>query len=193
MRKLIAFNQVTLDGIMQGPGGPEEDPRTGFTHGGWIAGYGDDTLFRAISKRIAGSDLILGRWTYDVFAGYWPKQSNDIAKAFNKAVKYVATNRSDSLDWKGTVRLSGDVVGEVRRLKESDGPDLNIWGSWKLLQTLIAAGLIDEYINIVYPVVLGKGKRLFESDVPPSRLALVETFSTPQGVLFNTYRSVGPY
>jgi dihydrofolate reductase len=192
MRKLIAIDQLTLDGVMQGPGGPEEDPRNGFTLGGWVTPFGDDALFQAICKTIAGNDLLLGRRTYETWAGFWPNQSNGIAKAFNKATKYVVTRSLDQLDWKNSLRIGGDVVDEVRRLKASDGPELHIWGSWELLQTLIAAELIDEYRIMVYPVVLGKGKRLFENGVPPGRLALVETLSTPKGVLFNTYRSAGP-
>ncbi len=194
MRKLIAINQLTLDGVMQGPGGPEEDPRNGFNLGGWITGFGDDALFQAIGKTLAGKfDMLFGRRTYEVFAGYWPHQSNVIGKAFNKATKHVVTRALDQLDWKASVRIGGDVVDEVRRLKASDGPALHIWGSHQLLQTLITAELIDEYIIMVYPVVIGRGKRLFENGVPPSRLALVETLSTPKGVLYNTYRSAGPY
>jgi dihydrofolate reductase len=194
MRKLIAINQLTLDGVMQGPGGPEEDPVNGFNHGGWITGYGDDALFQAIGKTIAGEfDMLLGRRTYEVFAAYWPDQSNGIAKAFNQATKYVVTGTLNQLNWKRSLKISGDVVDEVRRLKASDGPDLHIWGSHQLLQTLIAAELIDEYIIMVYPVVIGRGKRLFENGAPPGRLALVETLRTPTGVLYNTYRSVGPY
>jgi dihydrofolate reductase len=193
MRKLIAIHQLTLDGVMQGPGGAEEDPRNGFTLGGWVTPFRDDALFQAIGKTIAGKfDMLFGRRTYETFAGYWPNQSNLIAKAFNKATKYVVTRSLDQLDWKTSLRIGGHVVDEVRRLKASDGPEIHIWGSWKLLQTLIAAELIDEYVMMVYPVVLGKGKRLFENGVPPSRLALVETLSTSKGVLFNTYRSVGP-
>lgn len=194
MRKLIAIDQVTLDGVMQGPGGPEEDPGNGFNHGGWIAGFGDDALFQAIDKTIAGKfDMLLGRRTYEVFAGYWPEQSNGIAKAFNQATKYVVTRSLDQLDWKTSVKIGGDVVEEVRRLKASDGPALHLWGSHQLLQALISAGLVDEFILMVYPVVIGRGKRLFENGVPPLRLDLVETLRTPKGVLYNTYRSAGPY
>ncbi len=195
MRKIIAINQLTLDGVMQAPGGPEEDSRSEFNLGGWVRPFfGDDALFEAMDKTIAGKfDMLFGRRTYEVFAGYWPNQSNGIAKAFNKATKYVVTRSLDQLDWNKSLKISGDVVDEVRRLKASEGPELHIWGSWELLQTLIAAELIDEYVIMVYPVVLGKGKRLFENGVPPSRLTLVETLRTSKGVLYNTYRSVGPY
>lgn len=190
MRKLIAITQVTLDGVMQAPGGSEEDPRSGFTHGGWAMPFVDNDL--NIVETAGEYDILLGRRTYDIFAGYWPYQDNSIAKAFNKATKYVVTHTPDQLDWETSVRIGGDVVEEVRRLKASDGPDLHIWGSSELLQTLIAADLVDEYRIAVFPVVLGEGKRLFENGVPPRGLALVETRSTPRGVLFNTYRPAGP-
>jgi dihydrofolate reductase len=195
MRKLIAINQVTLDGVMQAPGGPEEDPGLDFDLGGWVTPFfGDEALFQAMDKTLAGRfDMLFGRRTYEVFAGYWPNQSNGIAKAFNKATKYVVTRSLGHLDWKRSLKIGGDVVEEVRQLKASDGPDLHIWGSWELLQTLITAELIDEYIMMVYPVVLGKGKRLFEKGVPPCRLTLAETLRTSKGVLYNTYRSAGPY
>jgi len=190
MRNLIAITQVTLDGVMQAPGGSEEDRQNGFTHGGWAMPLVDDAL--NIVETASAYDMLLGRRTYDIFAGYWPYQDNSIAKAFNKATKYVVTHRPDQLDWGTSVRIGGDVVEEVRRLKASDGPELHIWGSSELLQTLIAADLIDEYRIAVFPVVLGEGKRLFGNGVPPRGLTLVETRSTPKGVLVNTYRSAGP-
>jgi dihydrofolate reductase len=194
MRKIIVITQVTLDGVMQSPGGPEEDPRSGFTHGGWAMPFVDDALMKqAVGETIAGEfDMLLGRRTYEIFAGYWPNQGDPIAKAFNKATKYVVTRSLDQLDWEKSLHIGSDVVDEVRRLKASDGPALHIWGSSELLQTLIAADLVDEYRIWVFPVVLGEGKRLFENGVPPRGLTLVETRSTPKGVLINTYRPAGP-
>ncbi|MFL5483654.1 MAG: dihydrofolate reductase family protein [Gemmatimonadaceae bacterium] len=192
MRKLIAIVQLTVDGVMQGPGGPEEDPTNGFTHGGWAMPFIDDTLRQVIDEIMAAEfDLVLGRRTYEIWVGYWPKQTGNIANAFNKATKYVATRTLDKLDWKKSVRIGDDVVGEVRRLKGSDGPDLHIWGSSNLLQTLMGAELVDEYRLWIVPVVLGEGKRLFENGVPARGISLVETRSTPKGVLLNTYRSAG--
>jgi dihydrofolate reductase len=194
MRKIIAITQVTLDGVMQAPGGPEEDPSNGFTHGGWAMPFVDDAASQVINETIAGEfDMLLGRRTYEIFAAYWPNQGdNPIAKAFNKATKYVVTGSLDRLDWKKSQRIDGDVVEKLRQLKASDGPALHIWGSGKLLQTLIAAGLVDEHRLWVFPVVLGQGKRLFENGVPPRTLTLVATGRTPSGVLVNTYRPAGP-
>jgi len=194
MRKIIVITQVTVDGVMQSPSGPEEDPMNGFTHGGWAVPLLDDALFQALGETIAGEfDMLLGRRTYEIFAPYWPNQGdNAIAKAFNKATKYVVTRSLDQLDWEKSQRIDGDVVDEVRRLKASDGPALHVWGSSELLQTLIAAELVDEYRMWVFPLVLGEGKRLFENGVPPGSLALVETRSTPKGVLINAYRPAGP-
>ena len=193
MRKIIAITQVSLDGVMQAPGGPEEDRSNGFTQGGWAMPFVDEAAGKVIGEIMAGEfHLLLGRRTYDIWAGYWPHQGeNFIAKAFNKATKYVVTRR-DKLDWKKSQRISGDVVGEIRRLKASNGPELHVWGSSVLLQTLIADDLIDEYRLWVFPVVLGKGKRLFESSVPARGFSLVSTGRTPSGVLFNTYRPAGP-
>jgi dihydrofolate reductase len=140
MRKIIAITQVSVDGVMQGPGGPEEDPTNGFTHGGWAMPFVDDALSHIIDETMAGKfDMRLGRRTYEIFAAYWPKHDGPIAKAFNKATKYVITRSLDRFDWENSQRISGDVANEVRRLKASDGPALHIWGSSKLLQTLIAA------------------------------------------------------
>ncbi|MGH8019227.1 MAG: dihydrofolate reductase family protein [Opitutaceae bacterium] len=194
MRKIIAITQVTLDGIMQAPGGPEEDPRGGFTHGGWVAPFFDETLEEALGKIMSGEfDLLLGRRTYEIFAAYWPYAGdNPIANAFNKATKYVVTNSLDRFDWVNSQPIGGDAVDAIRRLKASDGPALHIWGSSELLQTLIAAELVDEFRVWLFPLILGNGKRLFENGVPPRGLALVESRSTSTGVLFNTYRPAGP-
>ena len=189
-RKIIAITQVTLDGVMQAPGGPEEDPSNGFTHGGWAMPFFDGGL--AVGEIIAGEfDMLLGRRTYEIFAGYWPNHGdNPIGKAFNKATKHVVTRTLNRFDWEKSRRIDG--VEEVRRLKASDGPALHIWGSSKLLQTLIAAGLLDEHRIWIFPVVLGEGKRLFEKGVPPHGFTLVETRSSPKGVLVNTYHPAGP-
>jgi dihydrofolate reductase len=154
----------------------------------------DDGLNQAIGETIAGEfDMLLGRRTYEIFVAYWPNQGdNPIAKAFNKATKYVVTRSLGRFDWEKSQRIDGDVVEEVRRLKASDGPALHIWGSSELLQTLIAAELIDEYRIWVFPLVLGEGKRLFENGVPPRGLTLVETRGTPKGVLVNAYHPTGP-
>lgn len=194
MRKIISITQVTLDGIMQAPGGPDEDRGSGFTHGGWAMPLMDDATGRVINGIIAGEfAMLLGRRTYEIFASYWPKHDdNPIGKAFNQATKYVVTRTLNRFKWKNTQPIDGDIVEGIRRLKASDGPTLHIWGSSELLQTLIAVDLIDEYRLWVFPVVLGQGKRLFGNGVPPRGLALVETGSTPSGVLFNTYRPAGP-
>ena len=193
MRMIIAITQLSVDGVMQGPGGPEEDSTNGFTHGGWAMPFVDDALGHIIDETIAGKfDMLLGRRTFEIFAAYWPNQGSRIAKAFNKATKYVVTSSLERFDWEKSQRIDGDIVEKVRQLKASDGPELHIWGSSELLQTLIAAELVDEYRMWVSPVVLGKGKRLFDNSVPPCGLTLVETRSTPRGVLVNTYHPAGP-
>ena len=192
-RKLIAITHVTLDGVMQAPGGPEEDASNGFKHGGWGMAYGDEDGGKVIAEILAGKfGLLLGRRTYEIFAGYWPKHGDtSIGKAFNEATKYVVTRSLDKLDWENSQIIAGDAVRGVRRLKASAGPELHIWGSGNLLQTLIAAGLVDEFRVWVYPVILGKGKRLFENGVPPGRFDLIESRRTSDGVLLNTYRPAG--
>jgi dihydrofolate reductase len=194
LRKIIAITQLTLDGVMQGPGGPEEDPSNGFNLGGWFMRHGDQGVLQALDEAISGKfDLLLGRRTYDIWASYWPHHGdNPIGQAFNRATKYVVTRRPGLLDWEKSHQIDGDVVKAIRRLKASRGPVLHVWGSGKLLQTLIAAGLVDEHRLWIAPVVLGKGKRLFENGLPPSRLRLVGTSSTPNGVLINTYRPARP-
>lgn len=194
MRKIIAITHLTLDGVMQSPGGPEEDPSNGFTHGGWAMPFGDKILRKVLSETIAGKfDLLLGRRTYEIWASYWPHHDdNPIGRAFNRATKHVASRTLRRLDWEHSQPINGDVVKKVRRLKALKGPALHVWGSSELLQTLIGADLIDEYRFWIAPVVLGEGKRLFEKGVPPRALALVKTVSTSTGVLINTYRPAGP-
>ena len=189
MRELMAIEYESLDGVIQGPGFDREDVEGGFTRGGWTRPYMADHRRYGDELYPTAGAFLLGRKTYEIFAAYWPNQGdNPIAKAFNKATKYVVTRTLDQFDWENSLHIGGDVVDEVRRLKASDGPALHIWGSSELLQTLIAAKLVDEYRMLVYPLVLGEGKRLFENGVPPGGLALVETRSTPKGVLINTYR-----
>jgi dihydrofolate reductase len=195
MRKLISITQVTLDGVMQAPGGPEEDSSNGFRHGGWAMTFRSDAGRQAIDEIIAGEfDMLLGRRTYQIFAGYWPNQSdNSIARAFNKATKYVVTRSLDQLGWQNSQLLGADVIEGLRRLKASEGPELHVWGSGNLMQTLIAADLVDEYRLWVFPLLLGEGKRLFENGTPPRRFSLVASRSTPSGVLLTTYRTVPPW
>jgi dihydrofolate reductase len=193
MRKIIVITQLTLDGVMQAPGGRKEDSEHGFKLGGWFMPFGDKILMKVLGETIAGKfDLLLGRRTYDIWAGYWPHHGdNPIGKAFNRAKKHVATRKLDRLDWENSQRISGDVVKGVRRLKTAKGPAIHVWGSSVLLQSLIGADLIDEYRFWIVPVVLGTGKRLFEKGVPPRSLTLVKTLSTTTGVLINTYRPAG--
>ncbi|MBV8164716.1 MAG: dihydrofolate reductase family protein [Candidatus Eremiobacteraeota bacterium] len=194
MRKIIALTHVSLDGIMQGEGGPEEDPSNGFTYGGWATPFRSEAGAHTVRKAVSEAfDLLLGHRTYDMFAASWSNNyDSPIGKSFNKATKYVVTRSLDRLEWDKSERIDGDVVAEIRRLRASNGADLQVWGSSVLLQTLIAAKLVDEHRIWLYPVVLGKGKRLFGDGVPPRALDLVETHRMPTGVLLNVYRSAGP-
>ena len=194
MRTIIAITQVSLDGVMQAPGGPEEDPSHGFVHGGWAMPFVDEAAGEVIGEIMNRDfDLLLGRRTYEIFAGYWPHHvDNAIGTAFDKATKFVVTRSLNRFSWQKAQRIDGDVVKNVRELKASAGRELHIWGSSQLLQTLIAAELIEEHRLWIFPVVLGEGKRLFESGVPPRAFALVETRNTPSGILANTYRPAGP-
>jgi dihydrofolate reductase len=193
LRKIISLNHVTLDGVIQSGGGPQEDPSGAFTQGGWTIPFRSEEGAKAVLEIMSREfDLLLGRRTYEIWAAFWPYANHPVANAFNKAAKYVVTNSLGSLDWANSHRLGGDVVDEIRRLKASDGPELHVWGSSELLQTLIAAQLVDEFRVWVYPVVVGKGKRLFEEGVPAFGLSLVESRSTSNGILINTYRLAGP-
>lgn len=163
MRKIIASTFVSLDGVMQAPGGPEEDPVNGFRFGGWVFHCWDDALGGVIGVLFAKPfALLLGRKTYDIFAAYWPYQKDSIADAFNPATKYVATHRPEALTWQNSQALGPDVIAALQKIKQENGPDLLIQGSGNLIQTLLANDLIDEMTVLTFPLLLGKGKRLFE-------------------------------
>ncbi|CAN7694860.1 dihydrofolate reductase family protein [Mesorhizobium amorphae] len=192
MRKIIAATFVSLDGVMQAPGGPEEDPVGGFKFGGWTFHYFDEVAGAAMDEMFSKPfALLLGRRTYDIFAAYWPYQKDSIADAFNPATKYVATHRPDSLTWQNTQWLGEDIVATLRHLKREAGPDLLIQGSGNLIQTLLANGLIDEIRLMVFPLVLGKGKRLFGDDAMPAAFKLAKSQTSSTGVIMATYERGG--
>jgi len=193
MRKLRVGMFVSLDGVIQAPGGPEEDPTRGFDHGGWVFPFWDEVVDAAMGEGFARPfDLLLGRRTYEIFAAYWPYQKGEIADPFNAVTKYVAASSDDPLAWQNSVRLEGDVPKAVARLKEGDGPDLLTQGSSVLVQSLLAAGLVDELNLLVFPVLLGKGKRLFGEDAKPGEWALADGRTSTTGVVISRYRPKGP-
>lgn len=194
MRKLIASTFTSLDGVMQAPGGPEEDPTENFTLGGWQFAFMDaDVDISAAGFDGKDRELVLGRKTYEIFAGYWPHQSQDnpIARTLNAAKKHVASRTLQSLEWNNSSLLGGDIVSALTALKGQPGPDLQIIGSGNLIQTLQAVSLIDEYNVWASPVVLGRGKRLFENGARPCALRLVDSKSSKTGVVMSTYVPAG--
>jgi dihydrofolate reductase len=190
MRKLAILTFLTLDGVMQAPGNPDEDPSGGFIHGGWSAKYWDEVMEQVMGEAMAAPyDLLLGRKTYEIFAAHWPYIDDDpIANKLNKATKFVATSTLSKLEWKNSMRITGDIAAEVSRLKEQDGPLLQVHGSWKLIQTLLSHELIDEFRLWIFPLVVGSGKRLFGQDTLPTDLTLVKSITTPNGVMMSIYR-----
>ncbi|MEJ8851266.1 dihydrofolate reductase family protein [Variovorax rhizosphaerae] len=190
MRRLIASTFTSLDGIMQAPGGPEEDPTGGFAFGGWMFPYADDSMdLSAAGFDGKDRELLLGRRTYQIFEAYWPYQPHDdpIAKTLNAAKKHVASRTLTTLHWNNATLLHGDVVSAVIALKAMPGPDLQMIGSGDLIQTLQAAALIDEYNVWTFPVVLGRGKRLFGDRIKPSALRLVRSQVSTSGAVMSTY------
>ena len=190
MRKLIASTFASLDGIMQAPGGPEEDPTGGFAFGGWMFNFQDEAMDISTSGFDgSGREVVLGRRTYEIFEAYWPYQSDDnpIARTLNAAKKYVASRILTKVHWNNSTLLQGDVVSAISALKAQPGPDLQIIGSGNLIQTLQAASLIDEYNVWTFPVVLGRGKRLFGENAKPSMLRLVRSQVSATGVVMSTY------
>jgi dihydrofolate reductase len=191
MRKIRIIEHISLDGVIQAPGGRNEDGD--YAHGGWTAPYRSAAGGEAVAEAMGRSfDLLLGRRTYDIFAGYWPKAENGpIADGLNAATKYVATHRPASLGWGPVEDLGADIMGGVRGVKSKDGSDLIVWGSSTLTSVLLEQGLVDEVLLLVYPVLLGRGKRFFSHSTDPREPALVSTKALPSGVLMNTYRHVG--
>ena len=191
MRKFRIFEHISLDGVIQ-PGGPNED--SDYANGGWTTPYRSVAGREAVAAAQGKSfDLLLGRRTYDLWAGYWPKApSSPIADGLNAATKYVATHRPESLEWGPVGDLGADVMEGIRGIKSNDGPDLIVYGSTTLTSVLFEQGLVDEVLLIVYPVLLGRGKRFFSDSVDPRGLAFVSTKATPTGVLLNNYRYIGP-
>ena len=192
MRRLIAVTQMTLDGVMQAPGGPEEDPTGNFEIGGWSVGYFDDVLGRQVGEAMANPfDIVLGRKTYEIFAAHWPFDEGPIADRINAATKHVASRTLESVDWAGSKLIEGDVASAVGKLKEEDGPELQVLGSSELLQTLLANGLVDEFRLWVFPVIAGSGKRLFGEGAAPTGLRLVSSDTSTSGVIIATYEPEG--
>jgi dihydrofolate reductase len=192
MRKILAATFVSLDGVMQAPGGPEEDPTGGFKYGGWTVNYWDDAMMQVMSEVFgAPFDLLLGRKTYEIFAAHWPYIEGDpIAESFNATTKYVVTSMREPLTWKNSVALR-NVSVDVAKLKQQDGPTLLIQGSSQLIQALLAHDLIDEFRLLVFPLVLGSGKRLFGQGAAAAALKLVDTKVSTTGVTMSTYQRAG--
>lgn len=190
MRELIVSTFLTLDGVMQAPGGPEEDPSDGFGHGGWSVGYWDEQMERAMGESMSEPfDLVLGRKTYEIFAAHWPHIDDPDAEPLNRATKHVASTTRKELEWENSKLIEGEVPEGVRALKEEDGAELQVHGSANLIQTLLEHGLIDEFRLKIYPLVLGRGKRLFDGGTVPAGLELASSQVLSTGVIVATYRS----
>jgi dihydrofolate reductase len=193
MRKIVVLTFVTLDGRMQAPGGPEEDASGAFTHGSWSVGYWDGFLEKVMGEQMGHPfDMLLGRKTYDIFASAWPMI--DPESVINKYKKYVVTHRpipEDSEIWQNSIRIDGDVVNEIKKLKKEDGPNIQVHGSSNLIQTLLKNDLVDEMWLKIYPVTLGAGKRLFGEGTIPAGFKLIESKASPSGVIVAAYRRAG--
>ena len=191
MRKIIVLSFISLDGVMQGPGGPEEDPTGNFAYGGWTVPFFDEALGETMAEQLSRPfDLLLGRKTFEIFAAYWPDHPEEGAE-INRATKFVVSSVLQSHPWGRSVFLNGDAADEVRKLKQGDGPDLQVHGSGNLIQTLMAHDLVDEFWLKIFPVTLGAGRRLFDSGTIPAAYQLVESKTTPSGVIVASFRRAG--
>ena len=193
MRKIIVLEHMSLDGVIQAPGGPEEDPSDSFAYGGWAAPYHDrdEAIETALNKMLnMPLDLLLGRKTFDIWESFWP-QHGDIWPRVNTATKYVASNTRTSSEWDPSVFLNGDVAEKVAKLKQEQGPDLHVWGSGNLLQTLIKHDLVDTFWLMIYPITLGSGKRLFANGTIPAAFKVTESIAGSRGVILAVYERAG--
>ena len=193
MRKLIVQTFLTLDGVMQAPGGPGEDDDGGFAHGGWSVNYWDEQMGQVMGEATSRPfAMVLGRRTYDIMAAYWPNAPEEAgAEVFNDATKYVASRSRPTLEWSNSVLVEGDAADGLAALKQEDGPELQVHGSANLIQTLLAHNLVDQYRLWVFPLVLGSGKRLFADGTVPSGLRLVDSTVSTTGVMMCTYEAAG--
>lgn len=194
MRKLVILSFITLDGVMQAPGGPEEDPTGGFKHGGWMAGYFDDFLLNVMIEQMSKPfDLLLGRKTYEIFTAHWPyvKGEDPFAAKLNKAKKYVVSKTLEKLEWNNSTLLKGDVIQGIRKLKEQDGPELQVHGSGNLIQTLLKHDLVDEFWLKIAPITIGRGKRLFAEGTIPAGFKLLDSRTSTAGVIVAAYGRAG--
>jgi dihydrofolate reductase len=190
MRKLALNTMMSLDGVMQAPGGPDEDPTGGFTHGGWGVPYFDEEMMGQVAAS-PPYELLLGRGTYEIFAAHWPYDQGPIADRLNSTRKHVASTTLDRVDWNNSTLVTGDVAEYVARLKEQDGPEIQVHGSPGLIQTLLRHDLVDEFRMWIFPVVIGTGKRAFGAGTIPAALRLVESRATKTGVTISTYERAG--
>ncbi len=194
MRKIVVLSFITLDGVMQAPGGPDEDTTSGFKYGGWQAPYqGEQEGQQMIEQLSMPFDLLLGRKTYDIFAGYWPKhpEIEFVATPFNKCKKYVVSDIEIDLPWENSELITGDVVSKLKDLKAGDGPMLQVHGSGNLVQTLLKEDLVDELWLKTFPLTLGTGKKLFEEGTQPAAFELTHSVVTDNGVIFANYKRAG--
>ena len=191
MRKIIVLSFITLDGVMQGPGGPTEDTSGNFTYGGWTVPYFDDFLGKTMEEQMSRPfDLLLGRKTFEIFASYWPHYDGE-KNPINEATKYVASNTLATHEWSKSVFLKSNVVDEIKKLKQQDGPDLQVHGSGNLIQTLLKHDLVDEFWLKIFPITLGTGKRLFAEGTIPAAFTLHESKASPNGVIVASYKRAG--
>lgn len=195
MRKIIILSFITLDGVIQAPGGPNEDTSGGFIYGGWTVPYFDDFTSNVMSEQTERPfDLLLGRKTYDIFASYWPHQdekTSPFAEKSNNARKYVASHSPLKPEWKNSVLLEGDVIEEIKKLKKEDGPDLHVYGSGNFIQTLLKHDVVDELWLKIFPITLGPGKKLFAEGTIPAAFTLSSSSVSPKGVIIANYARAG--
>lgn len=188
MRKIIALEHITLDGVIQGPGGPEEDTSGGFNLGGWTAPFGDEDSRKFMQKQLQPIDILLGRKTFDIFESYWSEHA-DFWPGINDVTKYVISNTREKSNWNNSVFLNN--LTDIQKLKDTEGTDIKIWGSSQLVQQLIQNDLVNELWLIIYPVILGKGKKLFKDGINPAAFTLTESTVTSKGVIITNYTRFG--